>query len=76
MKIFAFREYTNVSYSYLYIFILYSTLEEDSYDSEDNEVDHLVIKFQKLCAKSGSSRICQPKQEQKVVYLIMPCFLF
>lgn len=46
-----------------------STLEEDSYDSEYDELDNLVNKFQKLCAKAGSSRICQPKLEQEMSHI-------
>lgn len=50
----------------------FSTLEEESCDSDDDGLDNLVNKFQKLSAKNGTYRICQPKLEQTVCI----CFVF
>lgn len=50
----------------------FSTLEEESCDSDDDDLDNLVNKFQKLSAKNGTYRICQPKLEQTVCI----CFVF
>lgn len=46
-----------------------STLEDDSYDSEDEEMDNLVNKFQRLCSKAGSSRVCQAKVDQQMSHI-------
>lgn len=45
-------------------------------DSDDDEIDNLVYKFQKISTKEGSYRICQPKHEQKVNIDCYAFFLF
>jgi len=46
---------------------------ENSSDSE-TEMDSLISKFQKLSAKVNTTRICQPKEEQKVNDNFKICF--
>lgn len=53
----------------------FSTLEEESCDSDDDGLDNLVTKFQKLSAKNGTYRICQPKLEQTVCICFVFCLL-
>ncbi|KAF8767600.1 F-box only protein 9-like [Argiope bruennichi] len=42
---------------------------EENSSSDDDDTDNLVNKFKKLAFKAGTSRICEPKHEQKTSHM-------